>query len=123
MIQRRVRINEQTWVVRVVTMDEMVEQTNDPNTAGLTIPDEKLILIQEDSINERVLIHELVHAYFHYLHLNDTDDMRLDQFEEIMANFIPIQGTALIRKGKRLTKDLQKLYSERKTRNGRAQRR
>jgi hypothetical protein len=108
MVQRRVKICDYYWTVRVVSLEEMIEQTGDSNTAGLTMADTRTILINEDSINFRVMAHELFHAYFHYLHLSDTDDMPLDQVEEIMANWLPAHGETLIRKAKRLTKDLQK---------------
>lgn len=107
-MEKRIKVGDDRWTVRVVALAEMVEHTGDSNTAGLTIADQRLILINEDSVNFRVVAHELVHAYWYYLHLADTDDMTLDQIEEIMANFIPIQGEALLRKAKRLTRELQK---------------
>lgn len=108
MVKRRIKINDDFWVVKVVALAEMIEQTGDPNTAGVTIADNRLILINEDSVNFRVICHELWHAYFHYLHLADADDLALDQIEEILANWMPAQGETMIRKAKRLTKDLQK---------------
>lgn len=109
MAKVRTRINENTWTIRTVTAEQMAEEREDGlEIAGLCISDRKLILIEENNIEERVVLHEMVHAYTSDLHLSDTNDMTLDDMEEIFASLFSEKGEMLIAKAKKVTKSLLK---------------
>lgn len=109
MAKTRVRINEDNWIVKVVTSLEMMDERDDgEGLAGLCIPDRKVILIEENNITERVILHEIVHSYWSNLHLGDTNDLTLDDAEEIAASLFSEKGETMIKKAKKITKALKK---------------
>ena len=108
----RRKINEDKWVIRIVSEKEMKRQTGDKTTAGLCIAYNKTILIRDDSIEYEIIAHELYHAYWSYLYLSDTSDIHLDDAEEIGASFFAAKGEIMVKKAKQFTRELQKLHEE-----------
>lgn len=105
----RRRINKDKWTLKIVTFKEMKKSSGNPYTAGLCIPSEKVIYIREDSVEYVTVAHELYHAFWSYLHLNDTNNIVLDDAEEIGASLFAAEGEEMVRKAKRFTKALKKL--------------
>lgn len=109
-MQLRRKINGDKWIIKIVDSEEMGMLREDgEHIAALCIPSEKAIFVEEDSINVVNVTHELVHAYFSYLYLDDTNDIKLADFEEIMCTFFASKGEEIVTKGKKITKDLLKL--------------
>jgi hypothetical protein len=109
-MQLRRKINGDRWKIKIVNSEEMSSHREDgEHLAALCIPSEKIILIEENNIDLQTITHELVHAHFSYLYLDDTNNIKLDDFEEIMCTFFASKGDEIIAKGKKLTKDLLKL--------------
>lgn len=109
MAKVRTRINENNWTVRTVSAEEMAEEREDGlEIAGLCIVGRKVILVEESSVTEQVVLHELIHAYYSDLHLGDTNDMTLDDMEEVAASLFSEKGEMLIAKAKKITKALIK---------------
>lgn len=105
----KTKINGTAWSVEVVTAKQMKKEREDgEELGGLCISDEKRILIAVDCVNYRVIVHELYHAYFSDLHLSDTNDIKLNDFEEIAASLMSDKGEEMVRKAKRILKRLQK---------------
>lgn len=108
-MQIRRRINEDMWTITIVSEREMKKLSGDKATAGLCIPYERNIYVREDSVEYSVVSHELFHAYFSYLCLSDTNDIKLDDFEEIGASFFAAKGELMVKKAKQFTRELQHL--------------
>lgn len=105
----KIKINGATWTVEVVTAKQMRKERDDgDHIAGLCIPDEKRILIAEDSIDYRTIAHELYHSYWSALYLNDTNELKLGDVEEIAAAHFADKGQEIIKKAKSVLKRLEK---------------
>lgn len=112
-MQIRVKINGDTWKIKVVTPKEMKKQKlADEAFAGLCVPSEKTIYIDNESIDMQTITHELYHAYFSYLYLDDTNSLKLLDLEEITANFFCSKAAELLKKAKVVQKKLIKLQEE-----------
>lgn len=109
-MQVKLKINGDRWIVKVVSQDELLEEMPDNGDmiAGLCIPSEKTIYIEENNVDYTTVLHELYHAYFSALCLDDTSNLTLLDLEEITANFFCNKASEIIRKAKELTKRLKK---------------
>lgn len=110
-MQIKRKVNGENWVFKVVTAKQMKKERgqHEPAAGGLCIPSQKTILIDKDCVDYETLCHELVHAYWSDLHLDDTNTVPLSDIEEIVAGLFTAKGEKLIRQAKRITKDLKKL--------------
>lgn len=111
-MQMRRKIKGDKWTFKIVTLKEIAKQADNIEAAGLCVPYEKTIYIREDSVEYGVVAHELFHAFFSYLHLSDTNNIALDDAEEICASLIAAEGEELVKMAKKLTKDLKKLQAQ-----------
>lgn len=113
-MQLRIRINGDLWKFQIVTAKVMAKQKKDHEgeMAGLCVPSEKTIYIDDECIDYDTILHELFHAYFHYLYLDDTTTLKLYDMEEIVAVFFCNKAQEIIKKAKQVTPKLQKLYQE-----------
>lgn len=114
MVQIRRKVNGTTWVFQVVTAKQMLKHRGKdaPEAGGLCVIDDKTIYIDEDCLTYATVAHELFHAYASDLHLGDTNNIQLDDIEEIFAGLFTAKGEKMIRQAKRIVKDLQKLMEE-----------
>lgn len=108
-MQIKRRINEDKWAISIISDKEMKKVSGNKTTAGLCVAYEKIIYLREDSIDYATIAHELFHAYWSYLFLSDTNNIKLDDAEEIAATFFAAKGEIMIKKAKAITRDLQKL--------------
>lgn len=108
-MQIKRRINEDRWTISILSDREMKKLAGDKNTSGLCIASEKSIYIRQDSVDYQTIAHELYHAYWSYLYLSSTNDIKLDDAEEISAEFFANKGEIMVKKAKALTRDLKKL--------------
>jgi chemotaxis signal transduction protein len=112
-VKRRIKINEDVWCFKIVDSVEMSEHRPDGDTlAGLCIANEKLILIHEEHVDLNTIMHEMVHAYWSYLYLEDTNTIPIIDFEEIVCGFVVDKSESIIKKARQLTKALKKLQEE-----------
>ncbi len=107
-MQIKFKINGQNWRIKTVNSDEMREQRADGDFAGLCVARERMIYIDNDNIDFDTIAHELYHAYFYYLHLDDTNQLTTGDYEEITASWFAANAEEVIKKAKQLTKGLQK---------------
>lgn len=112
-MQLRIRINGDYWKIKVVTPKVMrAQKESDDVFAGLCVPSEKTIYIDNESIDYHVILHELYHAYFSYLYLDDTTTLTLLDLEEITNNFFCSRASEIIKKAKDIEKKLKKLQED-----------
>lgn len=109
-MQIKRKIHKDKWILRIVTPKEMKKLADgDGNVAGLCVAYDKAIYILNNSVEYAVIAHELWHAYWSYLHLGDTNNIDLDDAEEIGASFFAAEGEEMVKKAKQFTRELQKL--------------
>jgi hypothetical protein len=110
-MELRRKINGSTWTFKIVTAKQMKKQREkgEPEAGGLCVPSEKTIYIDKDCIDRDTICHELIHAYWSDLHLDDTNTVPLEDIEEIVAGMFTAKGEKINRQAKRITKDLLKL--------------
>lgn len=109
----RRKINEDKWTIRIVTSKEMKKHADgDKNTSGLCVSFDKTIFIRDDSVDYNTIAHELFHAYFSYLCLSSTNDIKLADAEEIAAEMFAAKGEIMVKKAKQFTRELKKLHEE-----------
>lgn len=105
----KTKINGATWTIESATTRQMKKERHDgEHLGGLCIPDQKRILIAEDCIDYKTVAHELYHAYWSTLYLDDTNEIKLLDIEEIAAAMFADKGEEIVRKAKRVLKRLQK---------------
>ncbi len=103
----KAKINGTTWEILAVTSKQMKKYREDgENLAGLCIPAKKLILIAKDSIDYETIVHEVFHAYVSDLHLDDTNNIPIEEIEEIYASFFTNKAKTIINKAKLILKKL-----------------
>jgi hypothetical protein len=106
-MQIKFKVNGQNWKIKTIDADEMKEQRADGDFAGLCVVDERMIYIDNKNIDFQTICHELYHAYFSYLHLDDTTELKIGDFEEITASHFAANAEEILKKAKQLTKDLK----------------
>lgn len=112
-MQIQVRINGDNWKIKVVTPKMMkAQKKSDVDFAGLCVPSERTIYIENESIYYDVILHEIYHAYFSYLYLDDTNSLTLLDLEEITNNFFCSKAEEVLKKAKKVYKKLTELTEE-----------
>lgn len=106
------KINGNLWTFHIVTAKEMRKQRNDGEFAGLCVPAERAIYIDEDSVDYETVLHELYHAHFSYLYLDDTTSLQLNDLEEITAVFFCNKAATILKQAKKILDDLKELQKE-----------
>lgn len=108
MAEIRIKLNEHYWIFKVVTLKQMKKKAGDETTAGLTLPDARQVLISEDSVNLRIVLHELTHVFYSDLNLNNAQDITAHDVEEIMCDLVAHKGEVILRKGRKILRELKK---------------
>ena len=112
-MQIRVRINGDFWKFKIVTAKFMAKQKESADAfAALCVPSERTIYVDEDCIEYDTILHELFHAYFSYLYLDDTTTLTLTDMEEILAVFFCSKAPEIIKKAKTVIKKLTELQED-----------
>lgn len=107
------KLNGIKWTIKVVGPKEMKKYYDeDVEAGGLCVPEDKVILIDEDCLTYNTVVHELYHAYWSDLCLVDTNHIPINEIEEIAACLFENKAEIIIRKAKRIYKDLKKLQGE-----------
>lgn len=105
----RRRLHKDKWLIKVVSNKEMERLADGQEVLGLCDAENKTIYIHKDSIDYKTISHEVFHAYWSYLHLDDTNNIEVTDVEEIAASFFSSEGEEMVRKSKSI---YQKLKSE-----------
>jgi hypothetical protein len=112
-VKHRVKVNGDSWVIKVVDLPEMSTLREDGDElAGLCVPQERRIYILETCVDPGTIKHEVYHAYWSYLHLDDTNNLHVTDVEEIGASHFSAKGEEMIKKSKTIYKALKKKMEE-----------
>jgi hypothetical protein len=110
MVQKLIKINGTTWTLKLITAEQMAEEYDKEGEAsGLCSPNEKVIYFVAADLEYSIVLHELFHAYCSDLHLTDTNDLGLDDIEEIFAGMFTAKSEKIIRQARRVYKQLLNL--------------
>lgn len=108
----RVLINGDKWDIKVIgssKMDDIKDEKHGgEEIGGLCVTSERVIYVDEDSIDLEIITHELFHAYFSYCYLDATYEMKVRDVEEVAAELFSKKGAAIIKQGKSIYKGLMK---------------
>jgi hypothetical protein len=108
----RRRLHKDKWTIQVLSTKEIERLADGREVLGLCDAENRMIYIHRDSVDYKTISHEIFHAYWSYLHLDDTNNIEVTDVEEIAASFFSSEGEEMVRKAKRITKDLQKRMEE-----------
>lgn len=114
MAQTRCNIAGDRWTVKVISEKQMKKIRGlllDP-AGGLCVIAEKTIYLDKECVDYTTVSHELFHSYASNLHLDDTNDMKVADVEEVFAGMFSARGDKMVRQAKRIVKDLLKQMSE-----------
>lgn len=100
----RETFNEDEWVIYLVDDDD--EVISDANAGAHTDLDTKEVFVRRGELSVGVIKHELWHVYNHYLYLSDTNEISLDDMEEIQASLFSDKGERIIERAKKITNTL-----------------
>lgn len=79
-------IRGQKWTVHLQS-NEAFDAQHDGEDRGATLISDKAIYFNLDFLDIKVVRHELVHAYFSTLYV-ESADLTIEQYEEILAEFL-----------------------------------
>ena len=99
------------WKV-VVYNPKIYNKKIDKDSRALTDDEEKSIYFKADSITERIVIHEICHAYISYCNLSDAGTLKPEDMEEIFCQMIEKQGEELLNTAKYIYKKISKYKVE-----------
>lgn len=81
-----VQINEDTWTCRL-WKSKTYEKMHGTDSGAITDPESKTIDFRDDEFTVETTGHELMHAYFKYLHLDSVVNPDINSIEEIIASW------------------------------------
>lgn len=82
-------INEEEWSFSILTQKEYNRvYKNDDSRATTELSYRQVHLISTDPTLEETLAHECYHAFHVYLHLDSTNNVTVEDAEEIFASFL-----------------------------------
>jgi len=102
----KTRINDDIWECYILTeeeaqdIDRKYNDTEDGFRAMTSLEDNCLFFV-EGNITKSIIAHELFHVYVKYFYINSAN-VDMDQFEEIVAEFIEDRLEKFIRVRNRL---------------------
>lgn len=104
----KAKIKGDTWSFYLVSEEKMKSLREDgADLGGLCLPETKQIYFEKSEFKLEFVKHELIHAYASYLHLGDTNNISLDDLEEIFASMFAADGEKIIRQARRIWKGLK----------------
>lgn len=99
----KVKVLGKTWIVQV--RSEKSLQKEYPDCHAIALLEERKILVRRTSLNETVLIHELIHSYSHTLSFVELE-LDDDQLEEAYCELFAKYGEQIIKDAKELCQKL-----------------
>lgn len=105
----KIKVNGDNWTIEIVNSKQMKRQREDgEHLAGLCVPSERSIYIAEDCIDLKTVTHEMYHSYFSYLYLDDTNDLQINDIEEICAAHFTDKAAEILKQSKSIYRQLMK---------------
>jgi hypothetical protein len=100
-------LNEDNWNIFLIEDDD--EVLSDSETAAEVHFADKEIYFKRSLVTLQIVLHEMWHVYFGYCYLSDTNDLSLDDIEEISAALFSDKAEKIISRGKEIYKRLIEL--------------
>ena len=83
----RIQIRGQWWRIRLLS-NRQFSRIHCPGTLGITDTDKRTIDFIKEGVSNRVVTHEICHAYFSTLHISSTAKLTLDDYEEMCCDVL-----------------------------------
>lgn len=83
----KIQINDESWVCRVWPAKTYVKMHGNDSDAITNLVD-KYMDFKDDAFLIETVSHELMHAYFKYLHLDSVVNPKIEDIEEIIASWM-----------------------------------
>lgn len=78
-----------TWQATSLSKKKYIKKADgDDKSVAITISSKQKMYFLKESLSLKNVIHEVVHAHIHYLHLNNWMDVSLSDFEEVIAGMM-----------------------------------
>lgn len=85
--QLKIQINDEMWVCKLWSAKAYEKQFGKDSDA-ITEISPRYLNFRDDAFNKDVVGHELMHAYFKYLHLDSVETPKIYDIEEIISSWI-----------------------------------
>ena len=106
------QINEDEWTIYLI--DDHDNVVSDEDNAATTSFSDKEMFFRKGDINIQHIRHELWHVYFGYCYLGDTNNITIDDLEEISASLFGDKAEKIIERARYIEKQLIKLRDTKK---------
>jgi hypothetical protein len=104
----KIKVNGDAWLVQVVTSKQMNKIAGEKDVAGFADYTTKTISIEENSLTYEVIAHELHHAYYFDLHMDETERMAMSDIREIFADQFAAKGKRMVRQAEKIYRELRR---------------
>lgn len=103
------KINDNTWTGALITEEEAIElDTDGEGFSAMFSPTKKTLFVTEGNVTKEDIGHELTHLFVDSL-CTTSANLTVDQFEEIIAEFIGHNVDKFIKKRNMLFKKFKQL--------------
>jgi hypothetical protein len=93
--QFRFQVLGKDWILRLMKR-KRYDQKNGSDSVAITTMHKRRIDLGPDGRDLETIVHELVHAYLYELCLRSTNDLSVDDLEEIFAELMAKRGRELL---------------------------
>lgn len=111
----RTSINGDVWKYRLLSK-ERFEELHGDRCVAVTDKSTKTIDFREDHAKFNIVVHELTHAYMHYLFLGSTHNLTLSDFEEIVCELMEERILRIVDQSLAITRKMQEALENDKRR-------
>lgn len=99
------------WKISVLSSEQFTRRFDTDGIAAYTLPDSKEIVFSADSIDMRVVRHELVHAHYDGLCVASANLMD-DQIEEIFCDLFATMGDSILKLSVKVLRELKSIEND-----------
>jgi hypothetical protein len=98
-------INGDKWEFIVLDSEAFIRRHGDGNS-GITIPKDKKVYLDRESLDLSLVVHEVTHVYFYYLCL-ESASLSAEQMEEIACELMEKHGQHIFKLSRKIYKALK----------------
>jgi hypothetical protein len=94
------------WEAIALGKNKYQKKESEPRSVAVTRPSSRSILFIRKEVTLKIVLHEVIHAHIHYLHVNNSLDMPLSDFEELIVSMLEERMEEIMKISKTLFKQL-----------------
>lgn len=104
-LQLEFQILGKGWTLRVLS-EKYFKKKNGGATAGITKVHKRRIELRPKFLDHETIVHELVHAYLYEMCIHSTNEMTLNDLEEVFAELMAKRGRELLDKAEWIASEI-----------------